>query len=92
MGHMVRYRCSRCRYEEMDLGVGAGRQEPPRLRLFQCDNCHSVGSTWVSPDRVPRCSLCYHDTIVLLPDDAGAWACPKCGEAGQFEPLEGEWH
>lgn len=91
MGHIVRYACSRCQYVEVDLGVGSGKEEFPRLQLFRCDNCHSVGSTWCKPERLPRCSLCYHDAITLLPDDAAAALCPKCGEAGHFEQQEGEW-
>ncbi len=56
----------------------------PYLRLFSCDNCHSVGSTWVDDATTPRCSLCYHDGIQLLADDAETSVCPKCGERGAF--------
>ncbi|MHB1951313.1 MAG: hypothetical protein ACYCQK_07535 [Acidiferrobacteraceae bacterium] len=91
MGRFVQYRCGSCRYEEPDLAVGRGREEFPYLSLFRCDNCHSVGSTWIFRDRLPRCSLCYHDALTLLPDDVSVLACPKCGEPARFEPREGAW-
>lgn len=91
MGLIVRYHCPHCRYEEPDLGVGAGVAPHPRLQLFRCDNCHSVGSTWLTLERVPRCSFCYHDAVTLLPDDAPGVVCPKCGEPGRFERQDGEW-
>lgn len=91
VGGFVSFRCGNCRYEEHDLGVGRGREEMPFLSLFRCDNCHSVGSTWIFADRVPRCTLCYHDAVTLLPEDVSRLPCPKCGEPAGFERLEGEW-
>ncbi len=82
MGHFADFRCRGCRYEEVDLGVGHGRKPTPVLKLFRCDHCHSVGSTWVQEGRVTRCSFCYHDEPVLLADDVTALACPKCQAPG----------
>ncbi len=90
MGHKVDFACRACRYEERDLGVGRGRRPWPVLRLFRCDNCRSVGSAWVDEGGLARCSLCYHDDIVLLPDDAASVACPKCEERGVFTHHLGE--
>lgn len=91
MGGFVRFRCDYCHYEEPELGVGRGRYEFPFLSLFHCDHCHSVGSTWIFQDRLPRCSLCYHDAVTLLPEDVSRLTCPKCGEPAGFERSEGEW-
>ncbi len=90
MGHKVDFVCRACRYEERDLGVGRGRRPWPVLRLFRCDNCHSVGSAWVDEDGVARCSLCYHDDIALLADDITSVTCPKCTERGVFTHHPGE--
>ncbi len=84
MGHKVDFLCRACHYEERDLGVGCGRRPQPCLRLFRCDNCHSIGSTWVGAGGIPRCSLCYHDAITLLADDVMGVACPKCAAPGTF--------
>ncbi|WP_298135461.1 hypothetical protein [Acidiferrobacter sp.] len=84
MGHTVDFVCRACRYEERDLAVGHGRQPEPCLRLFHCDNCHSVGSTWLGAGRIARCSFCYHEAITLLADDAAGTPCPKCHAPGTF--------
>jgi hypothetical protein len=84
MGHKVDFLCRACRYEERDLGVGCGRRPEPCLRLFHCDNCHSIGSTWVGAGKIARCSLCYDDAIAPLDDDVVAVDCPKCGGPGVF--------
>lgn len=73
------------------MGVGHGAAEFPFLALFRCDLCRSVGSTWIYPDRIPRCSLCYHDAVTLLPEGQLEVHCPKCGEPGRFQPVPGEW-
>lgn len=82
MGHKADFRCFGCRYEENDLAVGRGRRPGPYLRLFRCDNCHSIGSTWIEEGKTPRCSFCYHDEVKLLPDDVTLVECPKCEQRG----------
>lgn len=92
MGHQADFQCLGCRYEEKDLAVGHGRRPSPYLRLFRCDHCHSVGSTWIEEGKTPRCSLCYHDEPTLLPDDVGAVDCPKCQKRAAFtQRREATW-
>lgn len=91
MGSFVQFKCNYCKYEEADLGVGNGRDPVRFLALFNCDNCKSVGSTWVHENQIPRCSLCYHDAITLFPSDIKKISCPKCGEPASFSPKEGGW-
>ncbi|HEX9625841.1 MAG TPA: hypothetical protein VGA00_02760 [Acidiferrobacterales bacterium] len=91
MGGFVDFYCRHCRYAETDIGVGRGREEFPFLRLFRCDNCKSVGSTWVHENRIPRCSVCYHDAVTLLADDTRKLNCPKCGDPAEFVAKEGSW-
>lgn len=92
MGRFARFYCPHCRYEEADLGYGAGREPFPFLVLFRCDNCHSIGSTWVYENKTPRCSLCYHDELSVFVEPPARVGCPKCGEPSGFETLDGEWH
>lgn len=91
MGWFVDFRCRHCRYEELDIGVGRGRNEFPFLVLFRCDNCKTVGSTWVYENRLPICSHCYHDAVMVLPDDTVCVNCPKCGEPATLTRQEGTW-
>lgn len=91
MGHFVDFHCSFCKYEETNLGVGRGRVEFPFLKLYRCDNCKTIGSTWIYENRLPRCAGCYHDAIMLLDDDAQRVNCPKCGEPARLKPRDGEW-
>jgi len=91
MGHFVEFKCRFCNYGESQIGVGHGRTESPSLKLFTCENCSSVGSTWVYPDRPPLCSVCYGDGIRLLADDVRRVTCPRCGETARITPTDGEW-
>ncbi len=91
MGGFVDFRCRYCNYEETDIGVGRGRQVFPYLALFCCDNCKSVGSTWIHENKTPRCGACYSDGVTLLPDDIRSIKCPKCGEPATFTHKEGSW-
>jgi len=92
MGHKVDFHCFSCRYEELDLGVGAGARPSPYLSLFRCDHCHSVGSAWVAEGQTPRCSFCYDDEPVLLALDTKALDCPKCGKrATLHHRYEDSW-
>lgn len=91
MGGFVDFKCRSCKYEETDIGAGRGRQAFPYLALFRCDNCKSVGSTWIHENRIPRCGACYSDGVTLLPDDVRVINCPKCGEPASFSPGKGSW-
>lgn len=91
MGRFVGFRCRFCKYEETGLGIGRGRTEFPFLKLYRCDNCKTIGSTWIYENRIPRCAGCYHDAITLLDDDARQVNCPKCGEPAPLTPQDGEW-
>ncbi len=91
MGWYVDFRCPYCNYEETGIGVGRGRRSFPYLALFCCDNCKSVGSTWVQQDQPPRCGVCYHEQVTLLKEDVRRISCPKCGEPATFSRGEGEW-
>lgn len=91
MGFFVDLKCSACKYEETSLGVGRGKNPTPFLALFRCDRCKSIGSTWVQDGRNPRCSLCYHDAVTILPDDTRSVDCPKCGKPARIAVSEGSW-
>ncbi len=91
MGGFVEFKCRYCNYEETDIGVGRGQQAFPYLALFCCDNCKSVGSTWVHENRTPRCGACYHEGVMLLPDNVQHIDCPKCGQPATFSHKEGGW-
>lgn len=91
MGHFVEFHCRFCHYQEAEIGVGHGRSAFPFLKLYRCDHCKTIGSTWVYEDKLPHCAGCYHATITLLDDDATRVSCPKCGEAGRLTRKDGEW-
>ena len=91
MGSFVAFKCKFCQYEEPGIGVGRGKAEFPFLALFHCHHCHSLGSTWVYENKIPRCSQCYDDALTILPDDTRRVNCPKCGEPGVITPKEGSW-
>lgn len=91
MGGFVDFRCSFCKYEENDIGIGHGKKAFPFLALYRCDNCQTIGSTWVYPDKLPHCSQCYHDAVTILPEDTRRVMCPKCGEPAKIAPKEGSW-
>ncbi len=91
MGFFVDFRCQNCRYEERDIGVGRGKSEFPFLALFRCDNCKTIGSTWINEHQLPLCAHCYHDAVVILPDDTTRVNCPKCGEPALITRKEGAW-
>ncbi len=91
MGGFVDFKCRFCRYEVTGIGVGRGRDEFPFLALYRCDHCQSVGSTWIHEQRIPHCSLCYHDAVTILPDDTRRVNCPKCGEPASVSPGPGSW-
>lgn len=92
MGWFVDFRCPYCRYEEAGIGVGHGKSEFPYLALFCCDNCKSVGSTWIRESESPRCGACYQENVRLLADDVHSIDCPKCGEPAFFARREGQWN
>lgn len=91
MGTFVDFKCGYCKYEENHIGVGHGSNPSPRLALFRCPSCKTVGSTWVYPDRDPVCAHCYHEDIEILDAGARTVTCPKCGEPGHFTDADGEW-
>lgn len=91
MGWFVDFRCPYCRYEETGIGVGRGKHAFPYLALFCCDNCKSVGSTWVQQNVTPRCGACYHEGVTILADDVRGISCPKCGEPAVFARSDGVW-
>ena len=91
MGGFVRFQCKFCQYEESNIGVGRGQAEFPFLVLYRCNHCHTIGSTWAQENKIPRCSNCYDDAIVILPDDSRRVDCPKCGESALIAPAEGSW-
>ena len=91
MGSFVDFKCNFCGYEATDIGVGHGKRSYPRLALFRCDKCKSVGSTWVGEDQRPICSMCYDEEIVLLPDNDSQLECPKCGKPAFIVAKEGAW-
>lgn len=91
MGWFVDFRCGHCKYEEPDIGVGRGRNAFPFLALIRCDNCKTIGSTWIYENRLPMCSRCYHDAVTILPDDTTRVNCPKCGEPASLTRKEGTW-
>ena len=91
MGIVVDFKCGFCKYEETNIGVGRGKNEFPFLVLFRCDNCKSIGSTWVYDKKIPLCSICYHDEIIILPDDTRRLNCPKCGEPAVITPRDETW-
>ena len=91
MGGFVSFKCALCRYEEPEIGVGRGHAEFPFLALYRCDNCKTIGSTWVEQNRLPRCAGCYHDAITILPDNTRRVNCPKCGEPARITPRDGDW-
>jgi ribosomal protein S27E len=91
MGTFVDFRCSYCKYEELNIPVGHGREPEPHLALFRCDNCKTLGSTWIQPEREAVCSHCYHDKVTLFDTPPETVDCPKCGEPGKLTPAEGSW-
>jgi hypothetical protein len=91
MGRFVSFECKFCRYQETEIAVGRGRNEFPFLVLYRCDHCHAIGSTWIHENKIPRCSQCYDDAILILPDDIRRVNCPKCGEPAVITPKEGSW-
>lgn len=91
MGGFVNFRCNYCKYEERDIGVGHGKSEFPFLALFRCDHCKSIGSTWVYRDRIPMCSICYHEEVRIVGPQTRTVNCPRCGEPATLTPGEREW-
>lgn len=91
MGSFVDFKCKFCKYEETNIGIGRGKTGFPFLALYRCNHCHTIGSTWVHENRIPRCSHCYDDALTMLPDDTRRTNCPKCGESGVIVPREGSW-
>jgi predicted RNA-binding Zn-ribbon protein involved in translation (DUF1610 family) len=91
MGGFVDYHCPHCHYQESDIAVGTGRNPAPRLALFRCAKCKTVGSTWVGENAAPRCANCYEEGVGLLPDDATRIDCPRCGRSAAFTRKEGRW-
>jgi len=49
MGHFVAFNCDFCHYREPEPAVGRGRDEFPLLKLFRCNHCKTIGSTWIFP-------------------------------------------
>ncbi|HEU5337935.1 MAG TPA: hypothetical protein VFU39_01485 [Sulfuricaulis sp.] len=91
MGSFVSFKCKFCQYEEPNLGVGCGKAEMPFLSLYRCNHCHTIGSTWIHEGKIPRCSNCYDEAIVILPDNSRRVNCPKCGEPAVITSKEGSW-
>lgn len=91
MGHIVDFQWPYYKYAEHDLGVGRGKSAFPFLALFRCDSCKTIGSTWVRENQIPRCSNCYHDAVIVLPDDATRVGCPRRGEVARITRKEGAW-
>ena len=71
--------------------MGHGKAEFPFLVLYSCRHCHTLGSTWIYPDKIARCRQCYDDALTMLPDDTRRVNCPQCGEPGVMTPKEGSW-
>ena len=82
MGWFVDFKCKFCNYEENNIGIGHGEMEYPFLTLFRCDNCKTVGSTWIYEDKIPLCSHCYHAAISILSDGTTKLNCPRCAATG----------
>jgi len=91
VGSFVDFKCQFCQYEEPSIGIGRGKAEFPFLALYRCHHCHTIGSTWIYENRIPRCSQCYDDALTLLPEDTRRVNCPKCGEPAVIAPKEGSW-
>ncbi len=91
MGTFVDFKCRFCGYAETDIGLGRGKSEFPFLGLYVCANCNTFGSTWIFETQTPRCSVCYHAEIMILPDETRRVTCPKCGETAVITPKETTW-
>lgn len=91
MGFFVDFKCDSCKYEEESIGVGHGKNPTPHLALYRCNQCKSIGSTWVSDGGIARCSLCYDEAVTILPDDTRRVDCPKCGKPARIAVREGSW-
>jgi hypothetical protein len=91
VGSYVGFKCRFCQYEETSIGVGHGKNVFPFLGLYRCNHCHTIGSTWIYENKIPRCSQCYDDALIMLPDDTRHVNCPKCGEPGVITSQPGSW-
>ncbi len=91
MGSFVTFQCRHCRYEETEIAVGCGRNPSPKLALYRCTRCKTVGSTWVQETQPARCGACYEEGVTLLTDDTMRIDCPKCGQPASFRPATGSW-
>lgn len=91
MGGFVDFKCAYCGYTEESIGVGHGQKPEPCLRLFRCDKCKTVGSTWVESGKPVRCGSCYEEGVPLLDDDVRVVECPKCNQKASILPRTESW-
>jgi len=91
MGSYVEFRCANCGYQEAQLPVGTGRDADKELKLFACNCCKSVHSTWVVGENAPRCSLCYDRDIRIIEAAPQSLDCPKCGNTAALVSADGSW-
>lgn len=91
MGSFVDFKCVSCGYELESIGFGHGKKETPFLKLYTCDACKSIGSTWIDRDNDTRCSVCYEKDLTLLDDASRLVNCPKCGQTATLIPKSETW-
>lgn len=90
-GGFAAFRCMNCGYTEQHIGFGRGKNPEPRLQLYRCDHCKTVGSTWVKSDEKLRCGACYDEIITLLEPENSSFNCPKCDTLAVFSILDNTW-
>jgi len=66
MGSYLKYQCRFCQYQVEPIPVGQGKDKTRALKLFCCERCKSIGSTWITENESPHCSFCYETEIKLL--------------------------
>jgi predicted RNA-binding Zn-ribbon protein involved in translation (DUF1610 family) len=91
MGGFVKFSCMNCGYTEERIGYGHGNNPEPRLQLYRCGQCKTVGSTWVEGDRPPLCGGCYNKEITLLESKNASFDCPRCDTAARLSVREDTW-
>ncbi|MDH3639380.1 MAG: hypothetical protein OES09_13110 [Gammaproteobacteria bacterium] len=91
MGSFKSFACRYCDYTEPSIPVGRSARGP-KLVLFVCRHCKSIGSTWrqEASGRDPVCSYCYDHDLENIGSSAEL-KCPKCGESGILSDAEGGW-
>lgn len=91
MGGFVSFTCLNCGYEEEKIAFGNGKKPEPRLGLYRCDNCHTLGSTWAKAGEASRCAGCYDTEISHINPDQLTVNCPKCKITALLRVLDETW-